>query len=351
MKAPRPKLKFNPLALPAKASKTATGHGRSFASLRCCAAQSGRRWPAGSKNSVRPLNQENYAGVMKKFITPVFLCAQPEGCVFRSNALGATRSTRGEEVERIALNALRGAGSLLLRRRRPLPGPDFRFRRQPFRHRVVGDIRPSLIQLTVRADPMIEKIGLPTDSLQTGGASFPVSHHPGHRFLPGKRKQRVQMVRHQHNQMTAPNGGVVLPSNGCKQPRGQRDVSQRSRLCGMRANPHMKDTAGRHPRRHSVMKSRREIASHRCSSRQLPTFGKPTRWGQRVPPGAKRWSALPSMRSGGKACDYFAVTSVTVPALMMTIFAGSRCFLMAWLTWSSVRALRAAGYSSSHDRS
>jgi hypothetical protein len=64
---------------------------------------------------------------------------------------------------------------------------------------------------------VVEKISLPTDTCTFGGDLLKVSHHGPHVFIPGERRQSMQMIRHEHQQMHIPTSGALAEIHRLKQ--------------------------------------------------------------------------------------------------------------------------------------
>jgi hypothetical protein len=99
--------------------------------------------------------------------------------------------------------------------------PGFRTRRQLFAHWVFQDIFGFLLATFVVAQAMLKEISLPANPDLFGCPFFPFANNVLHRFARRwKRKQCVQMIGHQNEQVRPPKKRFLSVTHGLEQSVG-----------------------------------------------------------------------------------------------------------------------------------
>ena len=90
------------------------------------------------------------------------------------------------------------------------PHPIFRLLAQSFADRIYKDVAGFLFEFVMIAQPVVEEIALPIDTMFSGDELFPIRDGYCHSRFARERHDRVQMIRHKQAQAVMPDESLVV---------------------------------------------------------------------------------------------------------------------------------------------
>jgi len=146
-----------------------------------------------------------------------------------------------------------GRRTLPFRLRRPHERPFLRLCAKTRPHRIIPDIARFFLVFASVADPMVEKVLLPSNTSRPRKISFPLPHSLSHRpntFV--ERHKRVQMIGHQKQQARMPNPFALVMFHRLADAPGNRIPRQRVHPARTGVDAQKKHVPVRNPRRYGM---------------------------------------------------------------------------------------------------
>ncbi len=207
------------------------------------------------------------------------------------------------------------------RRRRPIrrskqPGPFFGPFAQPLPHRIHQNVARLFLDLVMAAQPVIEEIPLPGDTIVERHISFPMGHGHFDSRLDRKGNDAMEMIRHQQHQPAIPDQPLVIVARGVQNRFPYTSLAQMVLSTRLTVDRDEKEAAFRNPLRHLVRQTFANGEGHIPRVARGPFHGKRNVIANRVahplvgqrPPGAPRFrpnkfvnASTSLVRTGGGA--------------------------------------------------